>query len=110
MHFGGRKLVQILVRVFGLTLLNSRIEHHKLEFIIPPSNKNVKKANCVMTHRYEDLVRTHLAVMDALLSWDYEKAWSHQRHMLEYDLSSLLQSLGVASSYWAKRGMSGLFL
>ena len=63
-----------------------------------------------MTHRYEDMVRTHLVVMDALLSWDYEKAWSHQRHMLEYDFSYLSQSLGVAFNYWAKMGMSGLFL
>ena len=85
MHFGGRKLVLILVRVFGLILLNSRIEQCKLEFFVPPSNKNVTKKNDNVTHRYEDLVRTHLAVMDALLSWDYEKAWSHQRHMLEYD-------------------------
>ena len=45
MHFGGRKLVQILVRVFGLILLNSRIEQCKLEFFVPPSNKNVKKKN-----------------------------------------------------------------
>lgn len=59
-----------------------------------------------MTHRYEDMVRTHLAVMDALLSWDYEKAWSHQRHMLEYDFSSLViirccvQLLGQDGNDW----------
>ena len=59
-----------------------------------------------MTHRYEDLVRTHLAVMDALLSWDYEKAWSHQRHMLEYDFLPLaiirccVQLLGQDGNEW----------